>query len=303
MSVFIKKHQGIKDNRSDFYFNIVVNCMLILALTIVLYPLYFIVIASISDPNAVNNGQVLFLPKNIGFSCYKIIFRDRDIWQGYRNTIFYTVFGTLLGLSVSLPAAYSLSRSDLIGRGWIMKYFVLTMFFGGGLIPTYLVVKSLHLTNTPFVMMILGSVSVYNIIVAKTFFESTIPKELLEAASIDGCPNGKFFFRIVLPLSKPIVAVVTLTYAISHWNSFFNGLIYLSNQSLYPLQLVLREILISSQLVQGENVDPDSIVELMRVAGTIKYGVIIVSSLPVLIIYPFLQKYFTKGIMIGSIKG
>lgn len=298
-----KNKNKIKSNGGDAVFNVVVNTILILSLIIVLYPLYFVVIASFSDPFLVNSGEVLFIPKGISADCYRYIFNDHRIWLGYMNTIIYTVFGTALGLSITLLAAYALSRQDLVGRGIIMKFFVFTMFFSGGLIPTYLVVKGLHLTNTPFVMIILGCTSVFNIIIAKTFFETTIPKELLEASFIDGCTNEKFFFRIALPLSKSIVAVIGLFYMVDQWNSFFRALIYLSNQKLYPLQIILRDILISGQTIQNDVSDPDAAVELMRISQQIQYGVIIVASLPILMIYPFLQRYFVKGIMIGSIKG
>lgn len=299
----MKKKQKIKNSFSDTVFNIVVNTLMLFALFIVLYPLYFIAISSVSDPVAVTLGETLLLPKGISFDCYTAIFKDSRILSGYSNTILYTVCGTVIGVMATILAGYSLSRNDLVGRNAIMKIFVFTMYFSGGLIPTYMIVKNIGLTNTPFVMMILGSVSVFNIIITRTFFQSTVPKELLEAAFIDGCGNGIFFFKIALPLSKSIVAVISLYYAVGHWNAFFNALIYLNEQKLYPLQLILREILFQNQTAQMDNADPDAIAQLMKVAATIKYGVIIVSSLPVLVLYPFLQKYFVKGVMIGSIKG
>lgn len=288
---------------SDRMFDLTVNGILLIVLLIVLYPLYFVVLASISDPNAVNSGQTLLIPRGVSLISYEKIFDDRRIWTGYRNTAVYAVCGTLFGLIVTLLAGYSLSRRDMVGRLVIMKFLVFTMFFSGGLIPTYMVVRGLNLVNTPFVMIILGSVSVFNIIIARTFFQATIPNELLEAAFIDGCSNSRFFISFVIPISKAIIAVIALYYAVFHWNSFFNGLIYLNSQNLYPLQLVLRDILIQNQMMQSDNVDPDSVAAMLRLAATIKYGVIIVSSLPVLIAYPFLQKYFVMGIMIGSIKG
>lgn len=293
---------------SDRLFDFIVNVILIIILIITIYPLYFIVIASLSDPDAVNTGSMLLYPigtkgKLLNFEGYGRVFRDNRIWRGYYNTIIYTFFGTIAGVAATILAGYSISRKDLIGKGFITRIFVFTMYFGGGLIPTYMVVDKLHLINTPLVMIILGSVSVYNIIIAKSFFQSTIPAELQEAAFIDGCGNGRFFLKIVIPLSKSIIAVLTLYYAVGHWNAFFNALIYLNNEKLYPLQLILRDILIASQMLVSNETDMESIGEAQRIAESLKYAVIIVSTLPVLIIYPFLQKYFVKGVMIGSIKG
>lgn len=297
------KQGMIKQTKNDKIFDIVVNILVVAILIAILYPLYFIVVASISDPNEVALGHTLLLPKDIGFDCYKMIFKDKRILSGYGNSILYTTVGTVLGVATTALAGYALSRDDLPGVGVIMKLFIFTMYFGGGLIPTYLVVQSLHLVNTRWVLMILGSVSVYNIIIARTFFKSTIPKELLEAAAIDGCGNGRAFVQVVLPLSKAILAVIALYYAVGHWNSFFNALIYVNEEHLYPLQLILREILFMNQSAQLSGMDPDAMATMMRIAATIKYGVIIVSSLPMLILYPFLQKYFVKGVMIGSVKG
>ena len=287
----------------DHVFDIVVNILVVLSTLIVLYPLYFIIIASISDPGAVNAGKVLLLPHSPGLQGYVQIFRNKLIWVGYRNTLFYTFAGTALSLLLTILGGYALSRKDLVGGGIIMKAMVFTMYFSGGLIPTYLVVKNLNLIDTALVQIILGAFSAYNLVIARTFYLSKIPNEFLEAASIDGCGNGRFFLNIVLPLSKEVVAVIALFYAVGYWNSFFNALIYVNSQSLYPLQLVLRDILITSQSMQTDITDPEMLLELQRTAESIKYGVIIVSSLPILLLYPFMQKYFVKGIMIGGIKG
>lgn len=288
---------------SDHIFDIIVNLLVILATLVVLYPLYFIVIASISNPSAVNSGKVLLLPSSIGFESYLQVFRDVRIWTGYFNSVVYTIFGTLLALSMTIMGGYALSRKDLFGSTVIMKFMIFTMYFNGGLIPTYLVVKNLNLIDKPYTLIILGSFSVFNLIITRTFFLTKIPIEFFEAASLDGCGNGRFFFSIVLPLSKEVVAVIALFYAVGHWNSFFNALIYVNSQNLYPLQLILRDILISSQNIQTNLTDLDMMAEMQKVAETIKYSVIIVASLPVLILYPFLQKFFVKGIMIGGIKG
>ena len=281
-----------------------INGAILFALTLIfLYPLYFVLIASISEPYEVVQGNVLFWPRGFTLTAYQNVLRESSVWTGYRNSIFYTLLGTAYNLVLTIPAAYVLTKQHMPGRGLLTAYFFITMYFSGGLIQTYLIVKQLHLVNTIWVMMTLGTLSVYNIIIARSFFASTIPEELREAAFVDGCGNGKFFFSIVLPLSKAIVAVITLYYAVGHWNSFFQALIYLNRQQLYPLQLVLRDILISSQLIQTGETDVEMLLEMQRIAETIKYGVIIVSSVPVMLLYPFVQKYFIKGVMIGSIKG
>lgn len=294
--------QKIGRTTQDRILDYTLNTLLILVVFIVLYPLYFVAIASFSDPSAVNSGQTLLFPKDITFTGYKYILRDAKIWTGYRNTVLYTVFGTLFALSLTIPSGYALSRKDLPGTGIVMKILVFTMYFSGGLIPLYMVVKSLGLINTPIVLVIMGSFSAYNAVITRTFFLEKIPPDLYEAASLDGCGNIGFFFKIVLPVSKEIVAVIALFYAVGHWNSYFNALIYVNDQNLYSLQLILREMLITSQAVSGANTAED-LIEIQKVAETIKYGVVIVSSLPVLILYPLLRRFFVQGVMIGSIKG
>lgn len=289
--------------KDDLLFKFIIYSFVILLSIIILYPLWFVIIASFSNPDLVGSGKVLFFPKGITLEGYKYIFRDGRIWQGYKNTFIYTLFGTLLALLITVPAGYALSRNDMVGRGFLMKILIITKYFSGGLIPTYLVVKGLHLVNTPFVLIIMGSFSVFNLILCRTYFMNTLPVELQEAAEIDGCNILQYFLGVAIPLSKPIIAIMALYYAVGHWNAFFNGLIYVTDAKFYPLQLILRDILISGQSVDPSTLDPESL-ELMReIARTIKYGVIIVSSLPVLCLYPFVQKYFIKGIMIGSVKG
>ncbi len=293
----------VRRTRFDAVFDGISTLLLVLALLVVLYPLYFVFIASISDATSISTGQVILLPKNLSFVGYKRILQDTRIWSGYRNSILYTLGTTALGVTTTVMAGYSFSRSDLAGRRVLMLLYVFTMYFSGGLIPTYLVVKQLGLMGSPWVVILLGSVSVYNIIIARSFFSGNIPPELFEAASIDGCGNGRFFMNIVVPLSKSIVAVLALYYAVAQWNGYFNALVYLNRQEQYPLQLILREILISSQMVQADISDLDAIQEMQRIAATVKYGVIVVASVPMLLIYPFVQKYFVKGVMIGSVKG
>ena len=299
----MKKHGSMRRTRFDTCFDIITTILLVLALLIVLYPLYFVVIASVSDATSISSGQVILLPKNVSMVGYQRILQDARIGSGYVNSILYTLGSTLIGVTTTVMAGYSFSRSDLAGRKVLMLLYVFTMYFNGGLIPTYLVVKQLGLMGSPWVVILLGSVSVYNIIIARSFFTNNIPPELFEAASIDGCGNGRFFISIVVPLSKSIIAVLALYYAVAQWNGYFNALVYLNRQEQYPLQLILREILISSQMVQADVSDLDAIQEMQRIAATVKYGVIVVASVPMLIIYPLVQKYFVKGVMIGSVKG
>lgn len=267
----------------------------------VMYPLYFIIIASFSDPVAINNGQVAFWPVGFNTLGYEKIFENTKIWRSYSNTIFYTVVGTTINVLLTLMLAYPLSRSSFFARKPLMMFVMFTMYFQGGLIPTYLWMNSLQLYNTPWVMVLLPAINVFNLIIAINYIKSNIPEELFEAASIDGCSHITFFFKIILPLSKTIVVVLILYYGVAHWNEFMNGLIYLRDEGLYPLQLTLRNILLQNQ-ASGLG-DVDSVIEQQKAAELIKYGIIIVSTLPVMIIYPFLQKHFAKGVMVGSVKG
>lgn len=299
----MRSHKISKMN-SDRAFDAVIRIILVLITIIVAYPIYFVIIGSISDPGAVNAGETMLLPKGISLSSYKLLFGEAKIWIGYGNTIFYTFFGTLLALVLVIPAGYALSRSDMPFRNGIMKYFVFTMFFSGGLVPTYLVVDSLNLVNTRWVLVILGAVSVFHIILVRTYFMNTVPNELYEAALIDGCSNTYFFGKVVLPLSKAIIAVIALYVGVIHWNKYFDALIYVTRSDLFPLQLIVRDMLLSSQMAASDpSMNPEEIEELRKTTEMMKYSIIIVSSLPVLIIYPFLQKYFVRGVMIGAVKG
>ncbi|MDU4694657.1 MAG: carbohydrate ABC transporter permease [Paenibacillus sp.] len=291
--------KGPSDER---WFDVIVYLIAAVIIVIVLYPLLFVVSASFSDPARVLNGEVWLLPKGATLEAYNNILHNEQIWTGYRNSILYTVVGTLINIGMTLLAAYPLSRPDLPGRKGLMLIITLTMFFSGGLIPSYLLVKNLGMVDTMWALIIPGAISTYNLIVMRTYFQSSIPWELQEAAHIDGCSNWRLLISIILPLSKPILAVMVLFYAVGHWNAFFNALIYIRSEDLYPLQLVLREILMISQSagVDGGNVGME---EKILLSESIKYAVIIVSSLPVLIMYPFVQRHFVKGVMIGSIKG
>ena len=298
----MRRKMKMKSGLSDRIYNFCVMIIALSALLLVLYPMYFIVIASFSSSTLVNQGQVILLPKGINFYGYQKILERFEIWRGYRNTIFYTVGGTLLNLAVTLPAAYVLAQSRFRARRFIMTLFVITMYFGGGMVPTYMLVKSLHLINSPFTMVIMGAVSVYNVIITRTFFENSIPAELQEAAELDGCSHFKYFTSIVLPLSKAVISVITLYYAVGHWNDFFTALLYLNKDEYQPLQTILRNILISNQAMAGTTGAGEGAFA-QEYADQIKFAVIIVSTVPVLCIYPFIQKYFEKGVMIGAVKG
>jgi putative aldouronate transport system permease protein len=287
----------------DRIFDIVNTALQIAIFLIMAYPLYYIVIASVSEPNEVLMGKVFLIPKGFQVDSYKRVFENQDIVRGYANTIFYTIVGTLINLGVTLPCAYSLSRKDLRGRNVLMLLFSFTMFFGGGMVPSYMVVKNLHLLNTFWALLLPGAMSVWNMIICRNFFDSNIPKDLLEVSRIDGCRNFRFFVQIVLPLSKSIIAVMTLFYAVGHWNSYFSALIYLTDRAKYPLQLVLRNILIASQPLNAASGALSDQTALFRMIEMLKYALVVVSSVPVLILYPFVQKHFVQGVMIGSIKG
>ncbi|MEK3746821.1 carbohydrate ABC transporter permease [Paenibacillus sp. FSL E2-8871] len=292
----------IKKNRSsDTIMEFVMYVISAIFLIILIYPLYFIVIASFSDPSAVAGGQVWLFPKGFTFDGYKELLRHENIWIGYWNTILYTVVGTAIGLVVNISAAYALSRKDLVGRKYISLFFIFTMFFNGGLIPTFLTVRDFHLYDTFLVMVLPFAVGVFNIIVARTFFQTSIPGDLWEAAQIDGCGNLRYFAQIVLPLSKAIIAVLGLWIAVGYWNSYFNALIYLKNPNMYPLQLILRNILITNQMQSGMGTGEAAQIAL-RLANMMRYSVIIVATVPIMCVYPFVQKYFNQGVMIGAVK-
>ena len=292
----------IKDQKGDLLFNRLVYAIAVIIMIIIIYPLYFIIVASFSDPSAVSTGKVWLYPRGFTLDGYKALLANESIWIGYRNTILYALAGTFISLAVNIPAAYALSRKDLVFGKALTFYFLITMFFSGGLIPTFLTVQGFGLYNTFLVMVLPFSVSVYNLIVARTFFLSNIPGELREAAEIDGCGNLRFFFSIVLPLSKAIIAVIALWSAVGHWNSYFNALIYLRDSSLYPLQLILRNILVSNQMQSAMGTGEAAQIAL-RTASLIRYAAIIVSTLPIMCVYPFLQKYFNQGVTIGAVKG
>lgn len=291
------------ESRGDRIFNIINYSILILVTIVVMYPLLFVLSASFSDPQTVLRGEMLLWPKGVNLNSYVKIFQNKDIINGFTNTLIYTSLGTFINLVMTILAAYPLSRKDFVGRNAIMALLVFTMFFSGGLIPTYLLIKNLGMLNTLWVMIIPNAVSIWNIIIMRTFFQQSIPGELQEAATIDGCSNIKILTRMILPLSMPIIAVTILFYAVGHWNAFFNALLYLSDKEKFPLQLILREILIQGQTSDMVKMSTESAIKQQREVEGIKYAVLVVANIPVLVLYPFLQRYFVKGVMIGAIKG
>ena len=296
----------VKTSYADKIFDIINVIVMIILLVIFVWPLWFIVIASVSNPNEVWNGNVLLWPKGFTMAAYEAVIEYKSIWIVYRNTIFYTVVGTMINLVMTVCAAYPLSRKDFMPRNFFMFMFMLTMYFGGGLIPTYLIVNKLGMINTVWAMMIPGACSIYNVIITRTYFINSIPGSLKDAAELDGANSFQYLVKVVLPLSKPIIAVIALYYAVGHWNDYFTALIYINKTGLMPLQSFLRDLLMSNKLTMGNSMgglDAATAEAKMQLSQTLKYSAIIVSTVPVLCIYPFIQKYFVKGVMIGSVKG
>ena len=297
-----RKHHPIRDTLGDRLFY--AGCYLITALFMlaVLYPLVYILSASFSSAEAITSGRMWLYPVDFSLVGYKYILKYDAIWLGYRNTLFYTFAGTLINVAMTMTCAYGLSRRGMRGRRFFTMLFTFTMIFSGGMIPNYLLMKNLKILNTVWCMLLPGAISAYNLIVAKTFIENSIPGDLLEAARIDGCSDVRFFFSIVLPLSKAILAVLLLMYAAAHWNAYFNAFLYLTDKRLYPLQIFLRQILVQSNM-SADMLDPEAMAQMQTLQQILKYAVIVVSTAPMLCLYPFVQKYFRQGVMIGSIKG
>lgn len=296
-------HGNIRHMRgSEKRFEFMVYVLGLLVFIIIVYPLWFVVIASFSEPGLVNTGNVWFYPKGLNVDGYAEVFKDTRIWIGYRTTTLVTVIGTALSMMVTIPCAYALSRKDFKIRRPLMVFFIFTMYFSGGLIPTYIIIsQKLGMDNSLWVMIVPFCMNVYNLIVCRSFFENTLPSELLESAKLDGCSNTRFFFSIALPLSKAILSVIMLYYIVLRWNDYFTALIYVRNEEIKPLQIILRDILLMNEAMQGANsyVSGDA----LRLTDLIKYSSIIVATLPMMILYPMIQKYFEKGVMIGALKG
>lgn len=293
----------VKDSFGDRVFTFVCYAVVVLVAFICLYPLWLVLIYSISDPDAVNAGKVWLWPVGITWDAYKEVFARDDLMRGYLNTITQTIFGTVVNMVMTIPAAYALSKTKLKGRGIFMGLIVFTMYFSGGLIPNFINIKNLGLLNTWWVFGLVGAVSSYNLIVARTFFDSGIPHELEEAAEIDGCSTAGTFFKIVLPLSKAMLGVIMLYYVVAHWNNFSTALYYTPQSTdFWPLQMVIRNLLRTlNSLIESS--DEEALMYYTKIYDMIKYAVVVVAALPVLVLYPFLQKYFNKGVMLGSVKG
>lgn len=294
---------AIRESKGDRLFMFLIYLFLSLVLIAVAVPLIYIVSSSFSSPQAVTSGKVWLFPVDFTLDGYKAVFNNPQIGVGYLNSLFYTVVGTLINVTLTIMLAYPLAKKSLYGRNFFMVLLVITMMFEGGLIPYYLVVKNLHLLDTRWAMILPGALGVFQVIVARTFFQTTIPDELAEAAELDGCSDIRFILSIVLPLSKPIIAVMTLMYAVGHWNAYFDALIFLRSPDLFPLQIILRNILILNSVDASMMADVSQMQAQQGLKDLLKYSLIVVASLPVLIIYPFVQKHFVKGVMIGSLKG
>ena len=297
----VTKKKAIKPSFEDRVFNFVVYFILSLAFLVVLYPLYFMCIASISEPNTIFQGRVIFTPKDITFEGYQRMFSNTLIWRAYLNSIIYTLVGVLIQVSITVMTGFALSRPELPGSSIIMRLIIFTMYFSGGVVPLYFVVRGLGLLNNMMALILPSAIGTFNLIVARTFYKTTVPNELFEASLLDGCNYTRFFLHVALPLSKAIIAVMVLFYAQNMWNGFFDALIYLRDEKKYPLQLVLRSILLQNQT--RNIVDEGLAAEMFRTTELIKYGVVIVASFPMLCLYPFIQKYFVSGVMIGAVKG
>ncbi len=279
-------------------------CYIVTAIltVVVLYPIVYIVSASFSSGSAITSGKVFLYPVDISLLGYKAVLKYQNVWIGYRNTLLYTVAGTFINVCLTLLCAYPLARKNLRGRGFFTMIFTFTMIFSGGMIPHYILMKKLGLINTIWSMLLPGGMSVYNMIVARTFIQNNIPDEMIEAARIDGCSDIRQFYKIVLPLSKAIIAVLALWYAVGHWNSYFNAFLYLSDKNLYPLQIFLKDILVQSSF-NSDLLDPDIVAQMENLKTVLKYSMIVISTAPLFCFYPFVQKYFVRGVMIGSVKG
>ena len=292
-----KKKNKIKESKTDYVYYVICGFILFLLAVIIIYPLYYIIIASVSDPDAVMTGEVWLYPIKVTFSGYAQLFNRSDVWRGYFNTLVYTIFGTAFNIVLTIPAGWALSRDYLPFRKVIMPLLIITMFFGGGLIPYVAVCRALGLYQNPLILIIGGGVSVYNVFMCKSFFQTNVPKEVLEAAQIDGAGEIRTFFDIVLPLAKSIISVMVLFYAVGHWNNYIDAYIFQIEQNFYPLQTVLDGILKATAGGEGEVV-----LEQMRIATQIKFTSIIVATVPILVLYPMIEKHFGQGVLVGSFK-
>lgn len=297
------KLKKIKESKSDRVLNIVIYLLFLLFISCILYPLIYVMSSSFSSGSAVTSGKVILWPVDFSTTGYELVFKNRSVWIGFKNAVKYTVIGTGINLFLTILTAYPLSRKDFQGRKFFTAVFMIPMFFSGGLVPSYILMTQLGLNNTMWAVILSGALSIYNMILMRTYFQNSIPKELLEAAQIDGITDFGYLIKVVLPLSKPILGVIALYYSVSHWNSYFNALIYLRDRDLFPLQLVLRNILQSSSISVTEITDGELLAKMVGASDLIKFAMIVVTIVPILVVYPFVEKYFEKGVMIGSVKG
>jgi multiple sugar transport system permease protein/putative aldouronate transport system permease protein len=299
----VVRKRRIKQSFADIAFDALVYILMVSAFVIVVYPLLYIVSCSFSDRMAVTGGQVWLFPVKPTLFAYDVVFKYNKVWTGYMNSITYMVLGTVAGVSVTILAAYPLARNGFVGKKLFSWLFLFTMLFSGGLVPTYLWIKNMNMLDSIWVMVLPGACSAWNIIIMRTYFQTSIPTELFEAAELDGCSDLGMLFRIVLPLSGAVIAVISLFFAVWLWNSYFSALIYLTTESKFPLPIILRDILIMNDNNSSMFLDIDNMIKKQGIADVLRYVLIVVASAPLLIIYPFVQKYFIKGVMLGSIKG
>lgn len=299
----IARSNAIRDSREDTFLYGMVTGVLALFVLLVAYPLMYVLSSSISSGTAVSAGRVILWPVDLSLEGYRTVFAHKLIGTAYRNTIFYTVVGTFINVLVTVMCAYPLSRRDFPMRRFFILFFLFTMFFSGGMIPTYMVIAQLRMTNTIWAMLLPGAMSVYYMVLVRTFIQNSIPGELLETSKIDGCSDAWYFLLILLPLTKPVIAVITLFYAVAHWNAYFSAMMYLNDQNLYPLQIILRQILVANQINLNDLVDVEAMIAKQGLADLLKFSLIVVSTAPILCVYPFIQRFFIKGVMIGAVKG
>ena len=289
--------------RGDRILYFITNVFLVLVFLLVLYPIVYVISCSFSSGSAVSSGRVVLWPVDLSLKGYELVFKDSVVWTGLGNSIYYTVVGTAINMILSVLAAYPLSRSKFRFKKIVTLMFTITMVFSAGMIPTYIIMSRMNLVGTVFGYLMLSAISTYNMVIIRTYFKNSIPGELFDAASIDGCNEFQILGKVVLPLSKSVLAVVTLYYAVAHWNAYFDALIYLRDPDLVPLQCVLRNILASSRISLSDVADSESIEEMLGATDVLKYSLIVVATAPILVVYPFVQKFFRQGVMIGSVKG
>lgn len=298
------KSTKIGKTRADQITDVFICIIMVFATICAIYPLWYTIIASLSNPNLVNNGEVILWPKDVSFIGYETMFENKLLWQGYLNTLEYTVVGTFLNLVVTIPAGYALSRKTLPYRNLILAFFMVPMYFGGGMIATFLVVSELGLYDTFWVMVLPHGITTFNMIICRNYFNSNIPDSLFESATLDGASITQFFFSFVIPLSKPIIAVLTLYFAMPKWNDYMTGLLYINTPKKQTLQYIIKSITSSDQKqdVADPSIDPEELREAQIKAGVMKYAVIIVAALPMYVLYPAVQKYLIGGMMVGAVK-